>query len=423
MRLSYITLLFLILLLSCEKDTENEIETTGPFLWAPDISVSLDDHSAMLYMRDPRPYTDYAGPGPATPEIFEVLVSQDQENFEVYRRLKSFENSLEINDLENGRSYYIKVSVHKNGYESGSSNLVMTIPSAKPKIEPYPVGNDLSIEQMTVSSNLEYVTFYNTDKTIARSSQELLVTDNAGNIINSLGYFSGFADWSKGSENLLFMTAKEVGHVIHHDKIVLFNPENEETTEVLNVDFEQYHVGYPTFLSEDTEIMFLSSKDNSESLYFDLWNLNLETGQETRLSNFENMPFYPSPLGYGYSEFDKKVFIGGTTDLENFRDDIFAYDMESETLEPIIQSPWADSRPTLSPDGSKIAFVSSRSGTFQGDIWLYDISTSEYRRITGNDEQPKFYSSNSTLLWLDNDHLLVTLNSSSTKSGAYTIEL
>ncbi len=45
---------------------------------------------------------------------------------------------------------------------------------------------------------------------------------------------------------------------------------------------------------------------------------------------------------------------------------------------PITKHPAYDDGPAWSPDGSQIAFVSTRSGNF--DIWLVDVDTEQIQR-------------------------------------------
>lgn len=158
---------------ACEKKSEIEAEI-GSFIWAPNMGVGLNDQSATLYLSDSRPYTENVSSRPENPDYFEVLISEDLENFELHKRLDSFPDSLNIENLIDGNDCYFRVSAQRKGFETVYSNVVSMIPSVKPKVETYPLGIDFSSERMTFSKNFKFMTFY-TDSGFGRyNSQDLL---------------------------------------------------------------------------------------------------------------------------------------------------------------------------------------------------------------------------------------------------------
>ena len=86
---------------------------------------------------------------------------------------------------------------------------------------------------------------------------------------------------------------------------------------------------------------------------------------------------------------------------------IFRFDIDTNTLSPIITSLWNDQRPSLSPANTKIAFVSDRSG--RDEVWMYDIGVESYRQVTGSNAFG-FDSRYSNLHWLDDSSLLITVS-------------
>jgi hypothetical protein len=60
--------------------------------------------------------------------------------------------------------------------------------------------------------------------------------------------------------------------------------------------------------------------------------------------------------------------------------DIFRLPSAGGPFETVIKSPWNDYIPAVSPDHSKIAFISDRSGTNQ--IWIYEPAVDRYRQVT-----------------------------------------
>lgn len=407
------------LFLACEKsDDDGPIST---FIWTPNISVNLDDGRATLYLSDPRPYTLYAAPGPENPAYFEVLISGDSERFDLYKRLDSFTDSLEIENLTNGKNYYFKVNAYRKGFEMAPSNLVATIPNVRPKQESYPLGLDISVERMAFSKDYGYMTFYSRDYMGGGMSADLLLRDKTTGEISSLGYFSNSPSWSTQENNLVYLTSTLAGNVVYSDKIVLYNADDKTNQELLAFDYNEYYINEVKFTLDDNAVSYLSTKGLTDGRY-DLWSLNLDSTEESRISDFEALDFQ---TGGGYLWVnEKEIYLGGVLGSDNYIEDIFKYNIATKALQAVIQSRWRDSRPSLSPNNARLAFLSDRAGYFHQDIWLYDLNTSEYRRLTGNGPENGFSSPYSSLIWLNDTKLLVTLyNPASQRMRAYTLEI
>jgi len=412
-----LTILAIGLLSSCNNDDEEEV--LGTFIWAPNISVSLSDGSAVLFLNDPRPYTEYVAPGPENPDYFEVFMGEDLENFELFKRLDNFTELVNIDELENGKDYFFKVIAHRNGFDSAGSNTVMTIPSKEPKLEAYSLGTELSVQGLSLSSDIMHMSFYSSNYLNGERTSDLLVMDKSSGDIESLGYSSFSAHWGNNINLLAYLSTKLIGNTLYGDKVNIYNADTKENIELFNVDFDNYYVDSPIFEPGDGAISFLSSKGNSEIFIHDLWSIDLETKEETKLSDFDGI-FYAG--AYDWVSSGKEIYIGGSLSIEEYTENIFKYEIETKELLPVIESQWRDTRPSLSPDDSKLAFISNRS-SFNDDIWLYDFTTAKYRRLTGNLPQRRFFASTSNLSWVDNNHLLVTINNlDNTKQEAYTIE-
>ncbi len=83
-------------------------------------------------------------------------------------------------------------------------------------------------------------------------------------------------------------------------------------------------------------------------------------------------------------------FIVFTSDV-NGNDDLFVYDVNAQTITPLITGPFDDRDGRYSPDGTKILFTSTRDGN--AEIYVYDINTMTTARLTFNpavDEKPVY---------------------------------
>ena len=90
-------------------------------------------------------------------------------------------------------------------------------------------------------------------------------------------------------------------------------------------------------------------------------------------------------------------------------------------IEPIINSRWFDSCPSVSPDNKQVAFMSNRSGINQ--IWIYNMVTKKYKQVTG-EKDDNINSDWGKIVWLNENKLMYggysPVNSLET---IYTIEI
>ena len=131
MKKTVILVLAIGLFFSCNDQDENDVVFT--FIWAPVIiSANPSDESVTLSLSDPRVNSLYVPPGPAGPDFFDVFIGESPENFEPYLRFHDFTGLVRVDGLQNGKEYFFKVVAYKQGFDSESSNTVMTMPSKGP---------------------------------------------------------------------------------------------------------------------------------------------------------------------------------------------------------------------------------------------------------------------------------------------------
>jgi len=100
---------------------------------------------------------------------------------------------------------------------------------------------------------------------------------------------------------------------------------------------------------------------------------------------------------------------------------IYRISPQNKTLEEVITSRWMDICPVASPDHSKLAFVSKRSGNNQ--IWIYNLITGKYSQITG-EENDHISTDWGKLEWIGGNTLLFGEYSSESKNDAiYSLEV
>ena len=145
-----VSLMFCLIISACDDDSVNDNSLDGPFIWVPDIGVLKGNGSVSLILTDPRPYTDYIHP-PTTPDYFDILVSDDMNNFTVYKTVDVTTTEVAIGNLVNDKPYYFSVASRKKGFRQESTDTVMTIPSPEIPAKPYFPDANLSVERISTS--------------------------------------------------------------------------------------------------------------------------------------------------------------------------------------------------------------------------------------------------------------------------------
>jgi Tol biopolymer transport system component len=121
--------------------------------------------------------------------------------------------------------------------------------------------------------------------------------------------------------------------------------------------------------------------------------------------------------GYDWSASGEEVYLDGWFEPGNHG--IYKFNLSTKILTPIIQSDWHDRDPSRSPDETKIAFISDRSGEYE--LWIYDMTDSKYIQVTG-EASYHFDSRYTSLQWLSNEEMLITIFEDS-KSKAVKIKV
>ena len=120
----------------------------------------------------------------------------------------------------------------------------------------------------------------------------------------------------------------------------------------------------------DTQIaiVFLSYYNDDPSV----WTLDLNTGAQRKLGNFEGMTYAPR-----FSPDGKKIALSM---VKRGISHIYEYDIDTKKLRQLTFGNSLNTSPSYSPDGKKMAFNSDRSGNQQ--IYVLDLETGDVERIT-----------------------------------------
>ena len=124
----------------------------------------------------------------------------------------------------------------------------------------------------------------------------------------------------------------------------------------------------PHFSPNMQTIVFLSYYNDDPSV----WTLDLNTGAQRKLGNFEGMTYAPR-----FSPDGKKIALSM---VKRGISHIYEYDIDTKKLRQLTFGNSLNTSPSYSPDGKKMAFNSDRSGNQQ--IYVLDLETGDVERIT-----------------------------------------
>jgi Tol biopolymer transport system component len=118
-----------------------------------------------------------------------------------------------------------------------------------------------------------------------------------------------------------------------------------------------------------------STVPDGETPFADVWLLNVETGEETPLTEGEDWDSTPSISA------DGKTVLFESNRSGNF--EIYRMPLQGGEAVTVTETPAIETAAKESPDGEQIAFVSDRDGDFE--IYVMDADGSNVRQLTSND--------------------------------------
>ena len=394
--------LLLISLFSCTLDSSEN--PTNRYLWVPILGSGMGDKTVTIYFTDPRPIANYVAPGPENPEYFNLLISEDLVKFKIFQRLDAFTDSLKITNLSNGKPYYFKVSAQKKNLDSVGSNTVMTIPSIMSKIEKYSLDVNFSMENAKFSSDRRYVAFYSDDYNGGNNARDLLLMDTATNEVSTIAQDVNMGNWNPTKNTLVYGSSTSAGGNLSKYKLMVYEVETKTSMELFSMVSSNLLIGLvnPLFTPDGKHVSYLLNNDRSEGVRYELWTYDLETKEPLKISNFEGDGFHTFG-GYGWGTTGSELYIQGNYDIQHGEDNIYKFEPDSKSLIPIIESLWDNGWPSISPNGTKIAFLSYRGGN---PVWIYDLETSKLRELA---KMTMLGGMPSLPQWADGDHLLIPI--------------
>jgi WD40 repeat protein len=235
-------------------------------------------------------------------------------------------------------------------------------------------------------------------KTTQFGSNQLAVINADGTgetlLTRTFRFSEGQPAWSPDATKLLYRRTPENPLVQNGDIWVLDvegsakDPTQPVTQAVLLRTGDER---YPSYSPDGTQIAFRGDLDLAEpSGDEELYVMNSDgtnVRQLTRNADFDSAPSW-SPDGKRIL-FERALAGTFTPGVEAQEKDVYVMRADGSHVRRLTDSPGLDEGPEFSPDGTKIAFSSSRDG--QQEIYVIDADGSNPRRLTDNparDESP-----------------------------------
>jgi len=181
-----------------------------------------------------------------------------------------------------------------------------------------------------------------------------------------------------GNQDIVVLSLEENGYA----HLFLYIPQKLPLTRLTYGEWDDTH---PALSPDGRKVAFASNRDS----YWDLYILDLQSGETTRVTNspeFESSPSWSPDSQWLACEF-----------YQNENLDIAIVSLTNGDQEPIplTNEPSADHSPAWAPDGRHVAFVSNRGG--DSDIWLADLDKVGEERYTNLSRTP--FSAESHPIW------------------------
>ncbi len=425
-RIYFVPIILILFCLSCDKyDSQHPDDRTE--IWSPKLMSIRDDSSVELLWLNPvifekvqRPFTYI------DPDRFEIYMSMgdpfhlgkiaDLDNDKKY--------SYKITNLTNGINYFIAVKAIKHGKKPLMSDTIMVMPSIPEILHQLTDNTNFPMESGSISKDNQIVAYVNRSFTwdngkygdmslfaLNLSSRENLIIDTS----------SYFPDWSPTERKVVYCSDK---HEITNSNgrpqhLLIYDFNNGSRIKLTHGDYFDIN---PDFSPDGNWIVY--SSDEGQHGIFNFWKIYKDGSRKTKLTNNLNLTSLSIgnvALGRPFWTSDGNSVFFNMLSEDNSHNGIFRLDLQNGSIDPIINSRWKDICPSSSPDNSKIAFVSNRSGNNQ--IWIYNLSTKLFRQITGS-KGPYLNTDWGKIEWI-NDHKLLYSGYSYTdsKETILTIDL
>lgn len=383
-----------------------------------EISLSYFDPAFFYKERD---YTIY-------PDYYEVYLSEGTpDNWTLIRKIDStyINKSFLINGLSNNELYYVYLKeYYTKSKETKNSKVSVFVPSAyKPTysfiLKDYYNHDIYSFSLNNRNNDIVYGTkFYEFKPGYAAASVLISDSGNEPQLVDINSWYPVFN--STGTKISYFSDNGEVfdGNLLP-EHIVIFDVNSKKATKVTT----GYSVNkYPAWSPDNSFIAFSSSDKSDQELRISVFSTETNSfsilqPQQAPNQNIifysEEQPVWSQDMKYIY--YTHRYFTNDNINPGYY--DIYRIPAKGGTAEPIFNSDKLECNPSISPDDSKLAFLSDLNGKLQ--IWIYNFTDKRFYQPFDTKDY-NFSEIWSQIKWESNSTLLFTAFSEE-KGGDYSL--
>ncbi|MGE5457499.1 MAG: TolB family protein [Methanococcaceae archaeon] len=425
--ISFSLLIFFLFVINtgCLKlDTQDNQDNFGLI---KNTSISADSKSRIiatrknasveitLYYYDFQPWDKLNISSQSYPDYYEIYLSPDGTHWELIRDIDtSFINkSFIISDLQNDELYYMYLKeIRDDGKTFKNTNVVIFVPSAfSPTysfiMEDY-FGHDIySFDNNIKSESIVYGTkYYEYDQSHASPAIFEIGSDNKATPVDLNCWFP---DFNPDGTKIAYSSNKGE----KFDGNIL--PEHISVYDVKTRQSVRFTSGYsvnkfPVWSPVNSILAYSSSGESDNDLKIKVFD---PKSNETKVLE-DHFEANPGIVKYSQEKpcwsFDEKYiyYTHRYFTEENSNPgfyDIYRIRSNGGTPEAVFNSNWIECTPSMSPDNSKIAFLTDLNGKLQ--IWIYDLIKGKFQQPFDSND---YYFSEiwSQIRWRDDKNLLFT---------------
>ncbi len=350
------------------------------------------------------------------PEYYEVYLSKNtSENWKMIRTIDNSNgyNSFTLTGLTNNESYYVYLKAKSDKVENTkSTNIAKFIPSAyKPTysfiMKDY-YGHDIySFDRNNNNNKFVYATKYYEFK--PNFAAAAIFTAESNNEPQLVDINCWFPDYNNSGTKIVYSTDKDAifDGKIMPEHVAIYDINTDKITKVTS----GYSVNkYPVWSPDNSLIAFSSSEESDQSLRITV--LNPETLEYKMLETRSDLS--QDILGYSqihlawssegeYIYYTQRYYTNDNINPGYY--DIYRIKSDGGIPEPVFDFNGVDCSPQISPDNSKIAFLTDLNGKLQ--IWIYYFEDKKFYQPFDKNIY-SFMKEWSQIKWKDNKTIFYT---------------
>jgi len=411
----FFVVLSFVIFCSCKDDSDfNEFGYELEQLWTPNLgSSSIDDNKVVLQWTNTDLFKINGQLNSDTrctpiryviPEKFEIYMSDNKEGgFQKITEIKDMGSTTAytVQNLTNGKPVYFYAKSFRKKFEPLETGIVTFTPGARKKPELIYTNEKESPQKIIISPTSDKIAYFSSFSGVHISdlngSSTVIIAEKNKNYYD----IAWFADGRK------LMICSTDYPSFSGSKISVYDCETKEEKVLFS---KEARCGNPAISPDGTKILYEVLKDGGVGFW--MYNVQSEKHEFIRDRNTPDAWFeYTEPFWINNDTYlvKKSNVMGPKYEICLSLVSSNTGTVQQDILQELNLS-YFDKFATPSPDNSKIAFISQRSGMNQ--IWVYESDTKSLRQLTGYVNDDSYFNGNMTTLgWLDNKTLYYSAHS------------